>query len=161
MTDEERANWAEAAVLVVNNKFPGGDFYQRLETWLLCGELLLHALSVTTQAETSKVANEQTAILLNQLGVYLRVFARYVEAKDLLERSLRTDEAAFGSDHPKVAIRLNNLASALKDSGDLAQARSLFERALSIFRKFFGDDHPNTRTVRKNYELLIEKMNSE
>ncbi len=161
MTDDESAKWTEAAARLVNNAFPGGDITQQPETWPSCGELLLHALSVTEQAEAFKVANEQTATLLNQLGLYLRVFARYAEAKGLLERALAIDEASFGPDHPNVANRVNNLAGVLKDLGDLAQARKLYERALAIFRKFLGDDHPNTRTVRENLETLIEEMSGE
>ena len=156
MTDEENAKWAEAAVRLVSETFPGGEFYEQPETWALCGELLLHALSVAEQAEVFKVAKEQTATLLNQLGLYLQVLARYAEAKELLERALRIDEAAFGSDHPSVAIRVNNLASVLKDLGELAQAQKLFERALAIFRKFLGDDHPYTKRVRSRLESIAK-----
>ncbi|MGH9845914.1 MAG: tetratricopeptide repeat protein, partial [Blastocatellia bacterium] len=47
-------------------------------------------------------------------------------ARQLYERALKIDEAAFGTDHPRVAIDVNNLASVLKDLGDLASARQFF-----------------------------------
>lgn len=162
MTDEECAKWAEPAVRLVNEAFPGGDFHEQPETWPLCGELLLHALSVTEQAEAFNVANEETVNLLTGIAAYLRfILAQYPKAREILERALRIDEAAFGSDHPSVARDVNNLASVLKDLGDLAQARALFERALAIIRKFLGDDHPNTKTVLRNLESLIEEMSGE
>ncbi len=158
MTDEECAKWAEAAVRLVNDAFPGGEFHQQPETWPLCGELLLHALSVMDQADAFKVAKEQTAVLLNQLGVYLQVLARYAEAKELLERALAIDEASFGSDHPRVAIRVNNLALALQDLGDLAQARKLFERALAIDEASFGSDHHRVAIDVNNLALALQDL---
>ncbi|MGH9934765.1 MAG: FxSxx-COOH system tetratricopeptide repeat protein [Blastocatellia bacterium] len=162
MTDEENAKWAEAALRLVNEAFPGGDFHEQPETWPLCGELLPHALSLTEHAETLGVAKEETASLLMRIAAYLRfILAQYPKAREIVERALQIDEAAFGSDHPSVAIDVNNLASVLQDLGDLAQARKLYERSLAIFRKFLGDDHPNTRTVRSNLETLIETMGGE
>jgi tetratricopeptide (TPR) repeat protein len=99
MTDEERAKWAEAAVRLVDDAFPGGDFYQQPETWPLCNELLPHALSVAEHAEAFNVAKEQTARLLNQVGMYFDVLAQFTEAKKAYERALAIDEAAFGSLH--------------------------------------------------------------
>jgi tetratricopeptide (TPR) repeat protein len=115
----------------------------------------------------------------------VRPLAREDAIKFLLERTAQSDRAAandlaeelgdlplaleqagayietIGSDHPTVAIRVHNLALVLEDLGDLQQARKLYERSLSIIRQFLGDDHPNTRAVRRNLELLIEKMNGE
>ncbi|MGH9754736.1 MAG: FxSxx-COOH system tetratricopeptide repeat protein [Blastocatellia bacterium] len=158
MTDEECAKWAEAAVRMVNEAFPGGDFHEQPETWPLCGELLLHALSVAEQAEAFKVANEQTAVLLNQLGLYLQVLARYAEAKELLERALRIVEASLGSDHPYVANTVNNLALVLQDLGELAQARTLFERSLRIDEAAFGSDHPRVATDVNNLASVLQDL---
>jgi tetratricopeptide (TPR) repeat protein len=179
MTDEERVKWAEAALRVVNDKFPVVDFYQRPETWPLCNELLAHARALTELAESLDVAKEQTlferalkineaafgsdhpsvAICLNNLGLLLQELGDLAQARALFELALKIDEAAFGPDHPSVATGLNNLAGALQDLGDLAQADALLERALSICRKFLGDDHPNTQLVRRNLERPTEKMN--
>jgi tetratricopeptide (TPR) repeat protein len=158
MTGEESAKWTEAAARLVNVAFPGGDFHEQPETWPLCGELLLHALSVTERAEAFKVANERTADLLNLIGVYLRVLARYAEAKGLHERALAIHEASFGPYHPRVAMGVNNLALVLMDLGDLAQARALFERALAIDEAFFGTDHPNMATAINNLALVFQNL---
>jgi hypothetical protein len=98
MADEERAKWAEAAVRLVDDAFPG-EVTQQPETWPLCNELLPHALSVAEHAEAFNVAKEQTARLLNQVGMYFDVLAQFTEAKKAYERALAIDEAAFGSLH--------------------------------------------------------------
>jgi tetratricopeptide (TPR) repeat protein len=159
MTDEERAKWAEAALRVVNDKFPDDDFCQRPETWSLCDELLTHARALTEVAESLDVAKEQTAELLNQAGLYLKhVLAQFAEAKEFHERSLAIEEAAFGSDHPSVAILANNLACALQDLGDLAQARTLLERALKIGEAAFGPDHPSVAIRVNNLANVLQDL---
>ena len=158
MTDEESAKWAETAARLVTGAFPGGDFHEQPETWPLCAELLLHALSVTERAEAFKVAKEPTSVLLNQLGLYLQVIARYAEAKGLHERALAIGEASFGPDHPNVANYVNNLALVLQDLGDLAQARKLLERALAIDEASFGPDHPNVATEVNNLASVLKDL---
>jgi tetratricopeptide (TPR) repeat protein len=75
-------------------------------------------------------------------------------ARVMLERALRSDERAFGPDHPNVARDVNNLGMVLQDLGDLAGARAMFERALRIFEQFLPPDHPNIRIVRNNLAAL-------
>ena len=72
------------------------------------------------------------AWLLNRAGTYLHVQAKLTDAKELQERALAIDEAAYGPDHPEVATDLNNLAAILRDLGQPEGARSLQERALAI-----------------------------
>jgi tetratricopeptide (TPR) repeat protein len=143
----------------VNKVFPGGEFYQQPEIWPLCGELLLHALSVTEQVEAFNVAKEETANLLMGIATYLRfILAQYPKAREIVERALAIDEASFGSDHPRVAIDVNNLALVLKDLGDLAQARTLFERALAIDEASFGSNHPNVARDVNNLASVLKDL---
>src|SRR5262245_36317712 len=158
MTDKESAKWAEAAARLLRETFPGGIILEQPAIWPLCGELRLHTLSVTEQAKAFKVANEQTGYLLNQLGLYLQVLARYAEAKGLIERALAIHEASFGPDHPNVATGFNNLAGVLQDLGDLAQARALYERALAIDEASYGPDHPNVATDFNNLAGVLKDL---
>jgi len=75
-------------------------------------------------------------------------------ARAAFERTLRIDEAAYGSEHPKVATAINNLGRVLHDLGDLAGARAAFERALHILEKTLPPEHPHIRIVRKNLEAV-------
>jgi len=77
-----------------------------------------------------------------------------VGARACYERALRTDEAAYGPDHPGVATDVNNLGSVLRDLGDSVGARASCERALKILERRLGKDHPRTLVARRNFETL-------
>ncbi|MBI4787368.1 MAG: toll/interleukin-1 receptor domain-containing protein [Chloroflexi bacterium] len=141
MAGEARKSWAERAAKIVSDAYPGGDITTDPASWALCADLLPHALAVAGYAAELGVAAEPSAYLFNQAGLYLQVRAQIAEAKQLFERALATDEAAFGPNHPNVAIRVNNLGSVLQDLGDLAGARHAFERALAIDEAAFGANH--------------------
>jgi tetratricopeptide (TPR) repeat protein len=53
-------------------------------------------------------------------------------AKELLERALSIQEAAYGADHVNVAHTLGNLGKAYADLGDAARAKEVRERAKAI-----------------------------
>ena len=53
-------------------------------------------------------------------------------AKELHERALAIQEAAYGADHVNVAPTLGNLGIAYQELGDAARAKELYERALAI-----------------------------
>ncbi len=64
----------------------------------------------------------------------------------------------LGKDHPNVATSLNNLAELYKAQGQYDKAQPLYERSLGILEKVLGKDHPSTKTVRENYEILLEEI---
>ena len=152
LNEDERKQWAEAAVRVVNQAFPFDS--DDVRTWPVCANLLSHAQAAIEEGEWLQVDARATGRLINQMGLYFFGRAQYAEAQQAFERALRIDEAAFGPDHPNVAIRVSNLGSVLKALGELSEARQCYERALRIFTAFLGDDHPNTVTVRNNLKSL-------
>ena len=83
---------------------------------------------------------------------------KYPQALPLYERSLAIREQALGKEHPDVATSLNNLAGLYYAQGEYAKVQPLLERALAIAEKSLGVEHPNTKTVRANYESLLEKL---
>jgi tetratricopeptide (TPR) repeat protein len=141
LSDDARKKWAETAVQIVVGAFPAGENDPGdVRTWPTCARLLPHALATTEHAEAVQVAPQVTGVLLNQVGLYLLGRAELRQAKAVLERVLRLDEAAYGPDHPNVATDVNNLGLVLKDLGDLAGARTHFERALRIDEVAHGPD---------------------
>ena len=86
----------------------------------------------------------------------LKALGDLAGAKAALERALKIDEAAYGSDHPMVAIPVNNLGGVLQAQGDLAGAKAAFERALRIFKQFLPEGHPNIRIVQGNLDAVSE-----
>jgi len=93
---------------------------------------------------------------LNNLGMVLQDLGDLAGAKENYERALEIDEAAFGSDHPRVARDVNNLGSVLHargfllhQRGDLEDAKRHLERALQIDQAVYGKDHPDV-AIRLN-----------
>lgn len=140
----------------MNASFP--DDSNDVRTWPVCMPLVPHASIVLFHAEAINFSSNETARLLNQIGLYLHARAEYTQAKKMFERAIAIDEAALGPDHPQVATFANNLGGVLGEQGDLEGAKTLFERALQIFRAFLGDDHRNTRIVLAHLSRLEEDM---
>jgi tetratricopeptide (TPR) repeat protein len=139
LNEDEKKQWAEAAVKLVNKAFPFDS--DDVRTWPVCSSLLSHALISTKLAEELEVAPEKTTRLLNQAGLYLKGKADLLEAKALYKRALAIDEKVHGPDSNDVAIEVSNLGMVLKDLGDLDGAKRCYERALAIQEGLFGPDH--------------------
>ena len=138
---EDGRMWTEAAVELVNAAFPG-QANRDVVAWPVCARLLPHALAATGHAETANLAPASVSRLLNEAGIYLRVRARFADARRAYERALAIGESTLGPDDPIVAIGLNNLGTVLRELGDLEGARDHLQRALAIDEATYGSDHP-------------------
>ncbi|MBI3734026.1 MAG: tetratricopeptide repeat protein [Chloroflexi bacterium] len=156
LTPESARQWAVAALQIVNTAFP--DDSEDVRFWPACALLLPHARSVTDQATALGVASDTAAWLLNQVGLYLRGRAQFVEAKEVFERALKMGEAAYGPQHPTVAIRVNNLGSVLRALGDLAGAKAAFERALTVAEAAYGPAHPTVAAAVNNLGGVLRAL---
>jgi tetratricopeptide (TPR) repeat protein len=156
LAQDEQMKWAEAAVKVVNDAFPGES--DDVRTWPVCRKLLPHALAAVEQGEALNVAAEATGRLINETGMYFLGRAQYDEAKHSFERSLCIVEAIFGSEHPEVAIRVNNLGLVLQALGKLDEARQCFERALQIDETAFGSEHPEVAVDANNLGEALRNL---
>jgi len=156
LDEDEKKKWAEAAVRIVDEAFPFDS--DDVGTWPVCSRLLPHALAAAEHAEALDVASDSTGRLLNQTGLYLKERARFVEAKEMYERALAINEAAYGPDHPQVAIRLNNLGGVLQDLGDMEGAKKMFERALAIDEATYGPDHPTVAIDVNNLGGVLQDL---
>ncbi len=72
------------------------------------------------------------AVELDYLALSYREQGRYIEAEQLLKRSLMIRKQALGPEHPDVAMSLENYASQLRDTGRDAKAARLEVRARGI-----------------------------
>jgi tetratricopeptide (TPR) repeat protein len=133
------------------------------QNWPKWAVLLPHVLAAVThfdralgQPGPDTVAD--AAWLLDQAGAYLRVQARFTDAKAVLEQALAIDEAAYGPDHPNVAVGLNNLALILCDLGQPEAARPLQERTLTIFESAYGPDHPQVAIALSVLALILKDL---
>ena len=156
LSDDERKQWAEAAVRLVSYAFP----YESVEvrTWPVCSVILPHSLAAARHAEEIEAAQRETQYLLNQAGLYLKSRAEFKEARGLYERALRIAETFFGQEHNEVAVIINNLGQVLQDMGNLEGAKKNFERALQIGEKVYGTDHPKVAIYVNNLGLVLKDL---
>jgi tetratricopeptide (TPR) repeat protein len=152
--DSAFKQWTGVAVHVVNASIP--DESDDVRTWPICAPLLPHASAALSHAEVIRFVSNQTAQLLNQIGIYLFARGENTQAKRMLEKSLAIDEATFGPNHPNVAIRLNNLGNVLLTQGDFAGAKALLERALTIDEAVYGSDHTDVATDLSNLGFVLQ-----
>lgn len=143
-------------------------------SWPACARLVPHAMALfehipanselvapTSQQQKAGMGGREVAILLNQVGLYLKARGDVNDAEPLLRRSLEINRLTYGPQHEKVAISLNNLAATLQDKGWLFEAEPLFMEALKIDEGRFGRKHPNVARDLFNLGLLFQQMGRE
>lgn len=67
-------------------------------------------------------------------------------------------ERVQGEDHADTALCLANLGLLLQNQGKYSEAEPLYQRALHIREARLGEGHPTTKIIRKNLDLLKQKM---
>lgn len=156
LDDEVFRQWTGVAVHVVNASFPleSDDVRQ----WAICSSLLPHASAALSQAESIQFTSSETARLLNQIGLYLKLRGEYAQAQRMHERGLAIDEATLGPGHPEVATQLGNLGVVLKLQGKLAEATTLYKRALAINESALGPNHAAVASDLTNLALVLESQ---
>jgi tetratricopeptide (TPR) repeat protein len=159
LAEDARRTWAAAAVACLARAMRRGETPPwDVLSWPAYAPLLPHGLAATAHADALQVAREDTAFVLNQLGLYLRDRPQWTDARAALERALTIDEAAYGPDHPSVATTVSNLGGVLHALGDLAGARAAFERALTIDEAAYGPDHPSVATTVNNLGSVLQGL---
>ena len=133
------------------------------QAWPRWAQLLPHVLAATGHVDDhasgpDPLATEDAGWLLDRAASYLQVRARLADARELAERALAIDEAAYGPDHPLVGRDLNDLALILRDLGRPEAARPLAERALGISEAAFGPDHPTVAVHLNNLASMLQDL---
>jgi tetratricopeptide (TPR) repeat protein len=140
MSEEIQRLWAECSVRAVNRAFSE----VKVATWSQCQRFLPHAQYCAALIKQWNMVSEVAAQLLNQLGYYIRLRARYLEAEPFCQQALTIREQILGPKHPDTAQSLSNLASLYYRLGKYNEAESLCRRALTIREQILGLEHPDT-----------------
>lgn len=82
------------------------------------------------------------------------------EAEPWRKQRLDIVRQRLGEEPLSVAISLNNLAGLYKNQGRYTEAEPLYLQALELYKKLLGEDHPNTKTIKENYKLMKQEMES-
>lgn len=112
-----------------------------------------------------KIADLDTATILNELGAVYRDVQNYEKAIPCFEKALGIFTDYFGKTDPYISRTLNNMGLVLASSGDSTKAMRYCRQALSISKKLFGEDHVdiatshlnigNAHSAGKNYSAAI------
>jgi tetratricopeptide (TPR) repeat protein len=154
MTEDQRRMWAGAAARLVAGAFAFDS--ADAATWPVAAQVLPHALAAATHAQSAGVPVEITCALLDRAGRFLNRFARYAQAKDLLDRAMALSRRAYGDESPRVSAIANDLGRVLARLGQRDLARQHFEWALAIDRNAYGDADPHAASVMNNYANVLQ-----
>jgi tetratricopeptide (TPR) repeat protein len=154
MGEDQRRLWAGAAARLVAQGFA----FDAMDssTWARASVMLPHALSAAHHAQATGVPVDVTCRLLNQAGRYLNQFARYDQAKVLLDRALALSRRAYGDESTKVSAIANDIGRVLTRLGARELAQQHFEWALAIDRNTYGDADPHAASVMNNYAVVLQ-----
>ena len=122
--------------------------------WPVCEKFLPHALLCAHWIELARITSMKAASLLNTIGYYLNMRARYEIAMPLFQRALRIREQVLGEQHPDTAQTLSNLAYLYHHQDQFEEAMHFLQRSLSIRQQVLGMEHPDTATSLNALALL-------
>jgi tetratricopeptide (TPR) repeat protein len=139
---EDRAEWAEAAMQALNGAFPFDVLYDPA-AWPKCEQLRPHAQVLLTLSEEGgdRLSVERHARLANQLGNYLYFRGDYQGAADHYRRAYDIDRQSNDADPKEMAIHANNVGNAMLKLKDLSGAGEWCRRALEIADLAEGPQH--------------------
>ena len=95
---------------------------------------------------------------LNNLATLYSTQGRYAEAEPLFQQALTLRQKLLGNEHPHVAISLNNLADLYFSQARYTEAEPFLQKALVNFEATLDEDHYLTKSTRRKFEKLQEKM---
>lgn len=128
--------WANAAVMLINSKFPFESQYEKPNS--KCSRLIAHLLHACDLAEEYEVGLEFVSTLLYQAGLYIHEHHLLEETQMCYLRSINIAERKLGTTHPTIATRVNNLGIVEHELSNLDNAQACFERAIEICETLYG-----------------------
>ena len=120
------------------------------ESWLDRAERALLATGRENDPELVYVLDGKASALLSRDDPE--------RAIEILERSMRIAEAAFGPETSTVGVVKVNLGNAHLQAGDRPRARDLYGEAVTILRARLGDDHDWTMMAVDNLAMMTARL---
>ena len=85
-------------------------------------------------------------------------YARYDDAREVYQRTLKLARARHGDESPTVAGLYFNLGRLEQHTGNYEAARDQFERARRVAEATLGPDHPKTALIYNNLGNLEQEL---
>jgi hypothetical protein len=140
LTAQAASQWRQAAAALVATAVPADA--EPPAAWPACALLLPHARAVL----------DLTSDGMWQIARYLGYSGSYPAARALfaLIADARTNDDAYGPEHPRTLTARHNLAFWAGVAGDWAGARDQFATLLPVLERVLGSEHPDTLIARHN-----------
>ena len=148
LNDGQIGQWQQAAATLVEAAVPADP--QLPTSWPTCAVLLPHALAVLGLTSGGML----------RIALYLGRCGNYSAARDLfrLIAGARSEDDAYGAEHPATLDSREELAYWTGRAGDAATARDQFADLLPIRERVSGPEDPDTLTTRSNLARWIGKV---
>jgi Domain of unknown function (DUF4062)/Tetratricopeptide repeat len=132
--------WRRAAATLIEAAIPSGT--RQPGTWPMCAMLLPHARAVLDLASNG----------MERIATYLGYSGSYGAARDLFQliNDARSENSAYGPEHPDTLTVRGRLAYWIGEAGDAAGARDQFAVLLPMEEQVLGPEHPDTLSARSN-----------
>jgi uncharacterized protein (DUF2164 family) len=93
---------------------------------------------------------EETAMVLRNVGNFLRDDGKYADSVELLSRAVEILSKVLGSNNKNTLSSISDLAWTYHHQGRFDDAAALQEKTLAARRKLLGEDHPDTLRSMNN-----------
>jgi len=112
LSEEERQQWMERVILVVNSAFPSGEY----KTWSLCEILLPHVLMCAKWTFDLRQQQVEGVQLFTAAGRYLCERGQYAEAERLYQLALTIAERQLGGLQPPTILKTLQYSTEHRDA---------------------------------------------
>jgi Tfp pilus assembly protein PilF len=119
-------------------------------------QILDEALAISI--ESHGVENEESAMIMNNLGQIYRHLGKFGESETLLLESLEIRRKINGDYHTATASVLNNLAELHREKGEYYTAIQYHKSAIESFTHVVGEDHPGTINAKGNLGITLRRQ---
>jgi Tetratricopeptide repeat len=135
--------WKQAAAALVEAAIPADTDLRA--AWPVCAVLLPHARAVLDLAGDG----------MWRIAQYLGHSGSYPAARGLLQliADARSEDDAYGAEHPDTLAARAQLASFTGNAGDAATARDQFAALLPVYERVLGAEHHYILFARRNLAL--------
>ena len=118
LNEQEQFEFRMLALNLLNSAFPG-DILNNPLSWPICDLLMPHTTTITNYWKSVESVDcpETLTRLLNQMGLFHELRARFSQAEPLMRRALEILATSLGVIHPNTSIVSNNYRQLLLEMG--------------------------------------------
>lgn len=160
MHADDDTSWRRAGLNIIARYIASTtDLPNDVRAWRLWTPLVPHITTVADRNEqdlSSNVSDWSLPRVLNDLSVFLRSRAQYVEAESCARRALALDVARRPPGHNDISQRLNNLSVIVGAVNRDREAEALLRQAIEIDE---AGGHPTLALRLRNLGALLQEAN--